>query len=239
MKLPVKMSAIVEQTLKKSFPDQKFLFKTIYIKGLLDENNVETLEIMKPRFVHIYGVDEAEVNKATFLCKKLLGDAFSFEVSEGYALPEESEEVSISLHERSRILSAVDFCRVFEKQSVEENIQYMLKSTILLTVNRYVLKGSPDAYTCDLNIRPTIARLTPPDQGRIAFSSPYTAIETSLNTDEYETLVDKYFDSVAIAFNDKQTEFVAPDTTMELLNVAKKIVLGENYLDEFEVIKEH
>lgn len=232
MKLPVQMSAVITQTLKKSFPDKSFLFKTIFIKGLLDEEGVEALEIMKPRFVHIYSENETKLNETVFLCKKLLGDSFSFEVSEGTQLPDESEEVLIDFHERSRILFADDFCNVFKNQTIEESIQYMLKSTILLTVNTFQLKGSPNAYTCELNIRPTVAKITPTDQKRIAFASPYTAIEATIRHDEYEFLVDKYFDSIGILFNDKLTEFIAPETAQELLNIAKKLVLGENYSDQ-------
>jgi hypothetical protein len=134
---------------------------------------------------------------------------------------------------RSRILNAEEFIKSFNKSSLEESTQLLLKSTILLTVNKFSLKGSFDAYTCDLNIRPSIGRITPNDQQRIAFGSAYTAIESSIKNDDYTQLVDKYFDSVAIIYLDKNTEFMAPESTEELLNIAKKIVLGDNYKDTF------
>jgi hypothetical protein len=98
MKLPIQMKSIITQLLAK-LTDKKYLFKTIFIKGLLDESGIEALEIMKPRFVHLYSHDENELNSALFLCNKLLKDAFSFEVNDGLELPDESLEVSVALHE--------------------------------------------------------------------------------------------------------------------------------------------
>jgi len=227
------MKTIITQLLQKGFPNQQLQFKTIFINGLTDENDQVVLGMMKPRFVHLYSDKMSKITEALFLCRKLLGDAFDYEVHEFYTLPEESEEVDISLHERSRILNADDFCKVFANSTPEESIQYLLKSTILITVNTFTLKGHQNAYTCDLNVRPTIAKITPPDQNRISFASPYTSIETTVRFDDYESLVDKSFDSVGILYNDKMTEFQAPETTMELLNIAKKLVLGETYKDEF------
>lgn len=233
MKLPLQMRAIVLQTLKMAEPEKAYLFKTVFIRGLVDESGAEAFGAMKSRFVHLYSESSMKITEALFFVKKLLGDAFTYSISDDFSLPEESSEVDIMLHERSRILNADDFCNIFNKSTPEESIQCLLKSTVLLTVNTFKLNGCPDAYTCDLNIRPTVAVVTPKDQKRISFANPYTAIEATVKFDEYEDMVDKYFDCVVIAYNDKVTELIAPETTMELLNVAKKIVLGETYKDEF------
>jgi hypothetical protein len=60
------------------------------------------------------------------------------------------------------------------------------------------------------------------------------AVKSTVEFDEYESLVDKYFDCVVIFHNDVPTEFIAPETTEELLNVVKKLVLGGTYKDQFD-----
>lgn len=237
MKLPVQMKTIVTQVLKKQNPDTNFLFKTIFVLGLKSDTGEVAVMGMKPRFLHFFSDDKVVLGKAEFLLTKLLGDAFIYEIHEGTEMPEEDESVNLALHERSRAIHAGDFCNVFEKSTPEETITFLFKSSIYLTVNTYTHPGSPNAYLCDLSIFPTIAKITAPDQQRIALGSPYSAIESTVNKDEYEDLVDIYFDMVVIAYNDKITDFQATETSLELLNVAKQIVLGKTYSDVLEPVQ--
>jgi hypothetical protein len=234
------MKTIISQQLKTTKEGQVKFFKSIFIRGISDGNNGIIDGAMKPRFVHLYSENIEKITEAIFLLDKILADSFVFDISQGsFDLPDESEQVDLLFHERSRVIDASDFCNVFKKSTKEDCISMLLKSTILLTINKFEPMGilTPPVYTCELNLRPTIAKITG-DQKRMAFGSPYVALEITVRNDEYESIVDKYFDSVVIVNGDEVTECIAPEKIDELLNIAKKVVLGEHYKDELVTANE-
>lgn len=243
MILPEGMNFNVKQSLSSKFNVAELTFKTILIKNLKDENNQVVPELIQPRYLHVYSENGAEVREAIFNIKKVLGDAFDYEVSEGDDLPLSETKVSdvpnkISLlgHYRSRCLYAKQINEDFSKMKIDQCFSVLLKSTYAVNVSETVSNGTT-SYMAVGTFMPRTADLLI-NSGILSYPSPVIALEKLLKNEitPYNRIIDLNFDTVAIVFKEFRGEFEPPENADEFITFFTKNILAHAMLGKEKVL---
>lgn len=233
MTLPEDMNFNVKQALSSQHNVDELSFKTIFIKNLKDELGNIVPDLIQPRYIHIFSENSADNREAIFYIKKILGDAFDYEISEGDDLPldeikvaDKHNQVPLMYHFRSRCFHANIINNDFKNLKTEQCVSQLLKSTYSVHVTDVNVQGKT-TYTAIGTFFPKTANFLT-YSGVISFSNPVEAIERLLKdaTLPYNKIIDLNFDTVVVKFKEFQGEFEAPSDAEAFVDFFRKNIIA-------------
>ena len=229
MLLPQGMHKNVLQSLSSKHNTQELCFRTIFIKNLKDETGEIVIDLIQPRYIHLYSESSSEVRDAFIEVKSILSDSFDYEVSVGDDLPQ-SEEVSndagLLTHYRSRCIAAKTL--INSSLSHDEKVAYLLKSSLAIHIVEAV-SNNIKSFTAISTVVPRTGDLIS-NSGVLHYTSPLEAMEKLLKneTTPYNKIIDLNFDTVVIKFNKFEGEFEPPMSSDDFMDFFRRKVITQD-----------
>jgi hypothetical protein len=234
-KLPQGMTNEITSVLKnmeRTIPDT--IFKTLLLKNLKDELGFVVPQSLKPRIVVFFAQTELEMNQAIIHLTHFLGDAFDYELSIGYLLPNESETNQLDhLKPRARVLSALEMTKTFtmvteNKEPTKIILDALLFSKFLIKVDRINIMKGQSGFEATSKVLPSSGAFFRA-RNMITYPSIVTAFETAVRNPDFsfEDNVDKNFDTLMISVDGNAMEL--PLNVLkndELVSLFTKMVLN-------------
>jgi hypothetical protein len=233
MLLPEQMNFNVKQALSSKHNIDELSFKTIFIKNLKDENGQIVPDLIQPRFIHIYSENDVDNREAVHYVKKILGDAFDYQISEGSDLPSDelkqagiANSIPLTYHFRSRCFHASVINNQFKNMQTQECVSNLLKSTYSVHIQDLVTNGKL-SYTAIGTFFPKTANFIS-NSGIISFSNPVEALERLLKDEHlpYNKIIDLNFDTVVVKFKEFEGEFEAPQDANAFVDFFRKNIIA-------------
>ena len=233
MTLPEMMGFNVKQALSGQYNIKELSFRTIFFKNLKDETGGIVPDLIQPRYIHIFSENDADVREAIHYIRKILGDAFDYQISEGSDLPPDEEkkadipnQIPLTYHFRSRCFHANIINTQFKTMQIQDCVSQLLKSTYTVHVQDINTNGKL-SYTAIGTILPKTANFIS-NSGVLIFSNPIEAVEKLLNSEllPYNKMIDLNFDTVIVKFKEFEGEFEAPMDAQTFVDFFRKNVIA-------------